>query len=100
MTDTPRLHGRTAVRPSTDVIFRELEGEGVLLDLASGRYFGLNAIGTRVWTLLSEGAAVDDAIAAIAAECGVHRRDIARDIDDFLEALAARGLLVSAPPEP
>ena len=100
MTDTPRLHRRTAVRPSTDVIFRELEGEGVLLDLASGRYFGLNAIGTRVWTFLAAGATIDDAIAAIAAECDADGEQVERDIDDFLEALAARGLLVSAPPEP
>jgi len=31
------------------VVSREIEGETVLLNLESGRYFGLNAVGTRVW---------------------------------------------------
>jgi hypothetical protein len=88
----------TSVRPSADVLFRELEGEAVLLDLRSGRYFGLNAVGTRVWTLLAAGATIRAAAAAIVAEFDADPDQIARDVDDLVTELAARGLIVPAPP--
>ena len=40
---------------SPDVVFRDLDGEAVILDLVSGTYFGLNEVGTRVWRLVDEG---------------------------------------------
>lgn len=39
---------------SDDVVSREVGGEMVLLDLASGQYFGLDLVGGRIWELLSE----------------------------------------------
>ncbi len=86
-----------SVRLSADVIFRELDGEAVLLDFASGRYFGLNAVGTRIWTLLASGASVDVAVAAVAAEFDAPADEVARDVDDLIAELLSRGLLVSDP---
>ena len=85
------------VRLSGDVIFRELDGEAVLLDFASGRYFGLNAVGTRLWTLLASGASVDAAITAIAGEFEATPEEIARDIDELVAELMSRGLLIPGP---
>ena len=39
---------------SEDVVAREVGGETVLLDLNSGQYFGLDAVGGRIWELLSD----------------------------------------------
>lgn len=39
---------------SKDVVAREVGGELVLLDLNSGQYFGLDAVGGRIWELLSD----------------------------------------------
>ena len=83
-----------SVRLSADVIFRELEGEAVLLDFASGRYFGLNAVGTRVWTMLAAGSSVADAVSAVAAEFDAPREEVARDVDELIAELVSRGLLV------
>ena len=86
------------LRPSADVIFRELDGEAVLLDLASGRYFGLNAVGTRAWTLLAAGTALDAAVAALAAEFDAPAAEITADVNALVSDLVARGLLVAAAP--
>jgi len=32
-----------------DVVFRELDGEAVILNLETGTYFGLDTVGTRIW---------------------------------------------------
>jgi coenzyme PQQ synthesis protein D (PqqD) len=37
---------------SKDAVFRDLDGEAVILDLDAGTYFGLNAVGTRIWQLI------------------------------------------------
>ena len=39
---------------SKDAIFRDLDGEAVILDLGSGKYFGLNAVGARIWQLVEQ----------------------------------------------
>lgn len=84
----------SSVRLSADVIFRELEGEAVLLDFASGRYFGLNAVGTRVWTLLAAGKSVDAAIDAVSKEFDASEDQVARDVEELITELLARGLLI------
>ena len=43
---------------SDEVVAREVGGEMVLLDLASGQYFGLDTVGGRIWELLSERPAI------------------------------------------
>jgi hypothetical protein len=80
---------------SGDVVYREIEGEAVLLDLASGRYFGLNAVGTRVWAVLAGGGRVDDAVAAIAEEFDASETQIAADVRALVDTLVARGLLLA-----
>ena len=42
-------------RISPEVLHQEINGETVLLDLDSESYFGLDAVATRVWQLISEG---------------------------------------------
>jgi hypothetical protein len=89
-----------ALRPSADAVFRELEGEAVILDLGSGRYFGLNRVGTRVWTLLDAGLPVDAIVAAISDEYDAEPQRIARDVRTLLDELVARGLIVPAEAPP
>ena len=44
----------SSVEISDDAIFREMDGEAVILNLESGTYFGLDPVGTRIWQLLEE----------------------------------------------
>jgi hypothetical protein len=87
----------TLLRLSPDVVFRELDGESVVLDLSSGRYFGLNAVGTRVWQLIQQGQPVDGLIRAVTAEYDADADAVERDVLALLEDLKARGLVVEPP---
>jgi hypothetical protein len=40
---------RTILRPSPDVQGTSMEGETVLLDLSTGRYYTLNRLGSVIW---------------------------------------------------
>ena len=84
-----------SVRLSADVIFRELDGEAVLLDFASGRYYGLNAVGTRVWTLLAAGQTVATAVDVVVSEFDAVEDQVARDVEELVAELLSRGLLIA-----
>jgi Coenzyme PQQ synthesis protein D (PqqD) len=80
---------------SPDVVFRDLEGEAVILDLSSGTYFGLNEVGTRVWRLVDEGRDSSQIVEIVAAEYAADRETIARDVERLLDDLRSRRLIVS-----
>lgn len=79
--------------PSVDVVSRVLDGEAVLLDLASGKYLGLNEVATRAWELLGEGKAFDAIHAALLDEFEVQPDALERDLDQLFAEMLARGLI-------
>jgi hypothetical protein len=81
-------------KPNPDVVCRELEGEAVLLHLGTGVYFGLNAVGTRIWQLIGEGHPPAAIVDALALEYDAGRGTIAADVDALIAALAAKQLIV------
>lgn len=42
----------TTVVAKRDLLGCDINGEAILLDTTSGIYFGLNAVGSRIWTLI------------------------------------------------
>jgi hypothetical protein len=78
---------------SEDVLFQEVSGETVLLDLASEQYFGLDAVGTRVWQLIGEGATTAAVVDTLLGEYEVERATLAADVDELLARLAEAGLI-------
>jgi hypothetical protein len=83
---------RDTLRIRTDVVFRQLDDEAVLLDLKSGTYFGLNTVGTRVWQLVGDGAPLSAVLDTLAAEYDVTRDELERDLLQLVEELCTRGL--------
>jgi hypothetical protein len=75
-----------------DTVFRELEGESVLLNLASGMYFGLDTVGTRVWQLFVETRSLRAVRDRLIEEFDVDAVTAERDLLDLAEALVDKGL--------
>ena len=69
-----------------------LDGEAVLLDLASGAYFGLNAVGTRVWELFAAGKTYGQVRDAILAEFAATPETVESDLAELTERLLERKL--------
>ena len=81
---------------SPAVVFRELDGETVLLNLDSGVYFGLDAVGTRVWTLLLEHGSTAPVCAQMEQEYDVAPEALERDVHRLVRELCQKGLIVAA----
>lgn len=78
---------------SNDVVARQVGGETMLLDLASGTYFGLDPVGTRFWQLLEEGKSLAEAHAVMAGEYHVDPAQLEHDLTALLGDLSANGLI-------
>jgi len=91
--DTKEITLRSDVTLSEDAVFKELSGEAVILNLESGTYFGLNAVGTRVWALLQEHKSLDETFQALSQEFDVDPKVLERDLVELVEQLRAKGLV-------
>ncbi len=87
-----QLFGRRAGAPQ-DVLMREVEGEAVLLHLDSGRYYGLDPVGTRMWVILTSAASVEAACAQLVGEYDVTPAVLREDVAEFVMQLVEQGLL-------
>lgn len=81
---------------SAQVTFQKIGDETVLLNLASGHYFGLNLVGTRIWQLLAQGQPPAAIVDTVAAEFAAPRDNIEQDTNTLLQQLIKNGLLVQS----
>jgi hypothetical protein len=88
----------TVLTPSDDVMFQEIGGEAVLLDLASEQYFGLDVVGTRIWSLLDPGTPLHDIHEKLCQEYDAEPAMIAADLLTLAGRLLEAGLVRLAPP--
>ena len=74
-----------------------LGGEAVIINLATGHYFSLEAVGATMWTLFgARGGTVEEVASAIAARYDVDRDAAAIDVARFATELVDERLLVPA----
>ena len=81
--------------PSDDVLVSHLEGEAVVLDLATKRYVRLNATSARIWKALEAGADVDEIAEILATEFEVSPEEASSAARRHVEELAALDLVRS-----
>jgi hypothetical protein len=79
---------------SEDVMWREVAGEVVILDLKTSTYLSTNATGTCLWKLLQEDCTLKDLQASVVETYGVDIETATKDVQAFLEMLRSNELLV------
>ncbi len=83
----------SAVRIKDDVIFNDLQGEVVLLNLKTGIYFGLDPVGTRAWQLIQDHGSLGPVKDAMLGGYEVSAEDLWKDLQDLVIRLADHGLV-------
>ena len=81
------------VRISGDVIFNNLQGEMVLLNLKTGIYFGLDPVGSRAWQLIQDHGRLGPVRDAMLKEYKVAADRIWKDLQNLVTRLAENGLV-------
>jgi PqqD family protein of HPr-rel-A system len=87
------------LRPSDTVVWQDVpDAELVLLHPESGKYYGLNAVGGRVWRALdARPRTVDELVDDLVAAFPVDRDRAVADVDRLLAALRAADLVTAVP---
>ena len=81
------------VRVPEEILISGLQGESVILNLNSERYFGLDEVGTRFLTLLSEAESIQAAYDSLLEEYDVEPEVLRRDLTALLDELVQQGLV-------
>ncbi len=79
---------------STDATSRTLGQEVVILDLASGTYFGLDPVSARVWQLLSDGKTIAELYDVVLSEFDISRDVLEQDVLNFVSDLEQKHLIM------
>ena len=81
------------VKVPDDVLISNLQGESVILNLDSERYFGLDDVGTRFLSVLTTSDSIEAAYNTLIQEYDVDPDVLRHDLLALVENLVAQGLI-------
>lgn len=89
--DAPLLAASVTV--PQHIVYRSFPSETVVLNLQTGKYYGLNATAGRMLEELERAACVGDTIGVLAQTYDQPREVIERDVCELCRSLLERGLI-------
>ena len=87
------VSGSSTVVAAKDQVSSDLGGEVAILDLKAGVYYGLDAVGARIWSLIQEPRTVNEIRDILLEEYEVEPERCERDLLALLRRLADEGLV-------
>jgi len=84
-----------SLRVPEEILFREIDGEAILLNTDSGLYFGLDEVGSTIWTALRESGSVEGAIPRLLEVFDTDAETLRADLLEFVTELVENALLTT-----
>lgn len=81
--------------PAPDVRFAITEDGGMLLNLATGKFFGLNPSAAAVWRHLADGVPPEEVAVELADSLFVTEERLLSDVHRLADTLGRHGLLLA-----
>jgi len=81
------------VSRNTITAYRNLDGEGLVMNPSDSMLHSLNEVGCAIWEALAEPKAVRDLVAVVLGQFDCDQATAERDVIEFLAALQAQGLV-------
>ena len=78
---------------SPDQVSSQLGDESVILNVKTGTYFGLNEVGSRIWSLIQEPTSLDKVIQTLLDEYEVDPGQCESDVLDLIKELINAALI-------
>ena len=76
-----------------DVVCRKVNNEGILVDLSSGTYFGLNDVAMSIWEQFENGRALDEIASELSQEYDVEMSKASSDVQELFQKLQQANLI-------
>lgn len=84
--------GKPSFEVPPEVLYREVDGQMVLLNLQTEQYFGLNEVGAQIVARLTA-MPLQEALVALVDDFDVDDAVLRRDVEDLIGQLVTAGLL-------
>lgn len=79
--------GPASAEASSNLIWRVVDDEALILDLSTGIYFSLNPVATEVWQGLQAGQSLAQISGDISQRYGIGEESARADVNQFAEEL-------------
>ena len=76
-----------------DHLYSEIKGEGVILSLKNGKYYGVNSVGSSIWQAIQNPATLPEIETAITSEYDVDEKTCRHEVLTFLERMVNEELV-------
>jgi hypothetical protein len=86
-------NANSSIAITRDQVSCDIGGETAILHLTSGIYYGLDAIGTRIWDLMQRPITVAELEAILLEEYDVEADRLASDLRELCEKLVTARLI-------
>ena len=84
------------VSKSTELLASELDGELVMMDVESGKYYGLNGMGSVIWNMIDDPKSVSEICLQLEKEYDVEKETCEQEVMAFLNSMDKEKMLVIA----
>lgn len=83
------------VSPNADAVAAEvIDGEAIIIDLATGVYYSMDGVGGSIWALIETESSFEEIVTAIVARYEVSRNQAETDVQEFVAELLREKLVV------
>ena len=85
---------QTTLKRNPELLAVDMDGETVMMDMESGNYFGINAVGSHIWEVLETENKVTTIIETVSSQFEVKNGDtVQEDIMAFLGDMVEQRLV-------
>ena len=78
-----------------DILFRQVENEGILLHIVSGTYYSLSETSILFWQALAESKSLIPVVERVIDEYEVDRDRVIQELESFLQDLSTYGIIAT-----
>lgn len=75
------------------VVEAEIDGEIVMMSIEDGQYYGLNVVGSRIWSLIETPQSIDFICSELEKEFKVSKEQCNNEVISFLEQMKKNNII-------
>ncbi len=87
------INSSTIVMKNKGLLEATVDDETIILSIDTSKYYGMDSVASRIWSLLEKPISVHTIIATLLAEYEVSEDECQRNVTEFLEKLLEEKML-------
>ena len=90
--ETP-LQLDTIIVRNSELLDSEIDGEIVMMDIESGKYFGMNKIGSKIWKMIENPIKIETVCKHLLSVCKIDKATCENEVLSYLNHLHTEKLI-------